>query len=418
MTLHDEMVAVGNKAGEASTALLRLHARKKNVILSGMADALEAAADTVMAANAEDMRQATEDGVSATDLDRLKLTPRSVPNMAGMLRTVADLRDPIGAKITRWIRPNGLEIIKRRVPIGVVAMIFESQPFVTVSASAFCIKTANAVILRGGPEAFRTNRAIVDAMGAGGRERGMPDGAVQMVATTDRAAVDELVKLDELVDLVVPRGGDGLVRQVVEKSTIPVLKHTSGVCHTYVDESADVQMALAICDNAKCQRPAVCNAMETLLVHEKIAPLFLPAVVSRLSGKGVTFRGDEASRVIVPDMAPAVENDWNAEYLDLRLAVRIVPSVDAAVAHINRYGSKHADAVVANSQAVRKTFSLEVDSAAVFINSSTRFNDGACFGMGAEVGVSTSKLHARGPMGLEELTTYKYLVHGKGQVRE
>jgi glutamate-5-semialdehyde dehydrogenase len=308
--------------------------------------------------------------------------------------------------------------VKRRVPIGVIAIIYESRPNVTADTACLCLKTSNAVILRGGREAARSNAAIADAMIEGGVKRGMPEHSVQLVRTADREAVRELVRLEGRVDLVIPRGGEALIRAVTEAALVPVIKHYKGVCHVYVDESADQEMALRIVENAKCQRPATCNAMEKLLVHEKIAGVFLPRVAARLFDRGVELRGDEASCRVVPQMKPATEEDWHAEYLDLILAVRVVPSVSAAVEHINRYGSRHSDAIVAASEEAQKVFADGVDSAAVYLNASTRFTDGGEFGMGAEIGISTDKLHARGPMGLEELTTYKYVVYGNGQLRE
>jgi glutamate-5-semialdehyde dehydrogenase len=298
-------------------------------------------------------------------------------------------------------------------------MIYEARPNVTADAAGLCFKTSNAVILRGGKESMQSNLAIVEALKAGGLKKGMPEHAIQFVATIDREAVRELVQLEGLVDVVIPRGGEGLIRAVVEQSRVPVIKHYKGVCHTYVDSSADLQMALRICENAKCQRPGVCNAMETLLVNSEVAKTFLP-MVAELLGKegGVELRGDEAARAIVPTMKSATEEDWYAEYLDLILAVRVVPSVKAAVDHVNSYGSNHSDAIIANAPEAQKVFTQEVNSAAVYVNASTRFTDGGEFGMGAEIGISTDKLHARGPMGLEELTTYKYVVRGTGQVRE
>jgi glutamate-5-semialdehyde dehydrogenase len=280
-----------------------------------------------------------------------------------------------------------------------------------------CIKTSNAIILRGGKEAIHSNRAIAEALVEGGKQKGLPENAIQLVRTTDHDAVRELVQLEGRVDMIIPRGGESLIRAVAEQARVPVLKHYKGVCHTYVDESADPEMAMAIVENAKCQRPGVCNAMETLLVHESIAGTFLPAAAKRLSELGVELRGDSAAKRIVPTMKEATEQDWSEEYLELILAVRVVPSVQAAAEHINRYGTRHSDAIIAESEAAQKVFAQEVDSATVYINASTRFTDGGEFGMGAEIGISTDKLHARGPMGLEELTTYKYLIYGKGQVR-
>jgi glutamate-5-semialdehyde dehydrogenase len=419
MGLHEEMLVLGEKAVAASRDLARLSARKKNTILLSMADEIEAAREILKQANGKDLEAARASGMSAALLDRLTLTDSRINAMAKGLREVSGLKDPVGAVISRWIRPNGLEILKTRIPIGVIAIIYESRPNVTADAAGLCFKTANAVILRGGKESLYSNQAIVEVLRAGGNKKGLPENAIQLVMTTDRDAVRELVQLEGKVDLVIPRGGESLIRAVVEQARVPVIKHYKGVCHTYVDASADLDMALKICENAKCQRPGVCNAMETLLVHEAVAEPFLKKVAARLgSDLKVELRGDEAARAIVPTMTPATEEDWSAEFLDLILAVRVVPSLKAAIDHINRYGSNHSDAIIADSPEAQKEFTHEVGSAAVYVNASTRFTDGAEFGMGAEIGISTDKLHARGPMGLEELTTYKYVISGDGQIRE
>jgi glutamate-5-semialdehyde dehydrogenase len=419
MGLHEDMVAMGDRAVMASRALARLTSRKKNAILQAMADEIEARRDALKTANGRDVAAAKAGGMTAALIDRLTLTDSRINAMAKGLRDVAGLKDPVGTTISRWIRPNGLEILKVRVPIGVIAIIFESRPNVTADAAGLCFKTANAVILRGGKEAIHSNQAIVDALQAGGKKKGLPDDAIQLITTTDREAVKELVQLEGKVDLAIPRGGEGLIRAVVEQARVPVIKHYKGVCHVYVDEAADLEMALKITENAKCQRPGVCNAMETLLVHSAVAGQFLPMVAKRLGKElKVELRGDEAARAMVPSMLPATEGDWYAEYLDLILAVRVVPSLQAAIEHINKYGSNHSDAIVTNAPAAQKTFTQDVGSAAVYVNASTRFTDGGEFGMGAEIGISTDKLHARGPMGLEELTTYKYVISGTGQVRE
>ncbi len=419
MGLHEDMLMLGNKAVAASRELARLTARKKNTILLAMADEIESSREILKQANSRDLEAARASGMTASLLDRLTLTDSRINAMAKGLREISGLKDPVGAVISRWIRPNGLEILKTRVPIGVIAIIFESRPNVTADASGLCFKTANAVILRGGKEAIESNQAIVAVLQAGGKKKGLPENAIQLVTTTDREAVRELVQLEGKVDLVIPRGGESLIRAVVEQARVPVIKHYKGVCHTYVDASADLNMALKICENAKCQRPGVCNAMETLLVHEAVAAPFLQRVAARLGEElHVELRGDEAARAIIPTMTPATEEDWNAEYLDLILAVRVVPSLQAAIEHISRYGSNHSDAIIADSPEAQKEFTREVGSAAVYVNASTRFTDGAEFGMGAEIGISTDKLHARGPMGLEELTTYKYVISGDGQIRE
>ena len=419
MGLHEEMLRMGDHAVAASRALARLSARKKNAILLAMADEIEGRREALKASNVIDLEAAKASGMSTALLDRLTLTDSRISGMAKGLREVSGLKDPVGSVISRWIRPNGLEIVKTRVPIGVIAIIYEARPNVTADAAGLCFKTANAVILRGGKEAMKSNLAIVEALQAGGRQKGLPDHAIQLVTTTDRDAVKELVQLEGRVDLAIPRGGESLIRAVVEQARVPVIKHYKGVCHTYVDASADLDMALRICENAKCQRPGVCNAMETLLVHEAVAGHFLPRLAARLGGElKVELRGDEASRAIVTSIKAATEEDWSAEYLDMILAIRVVSSVKAAIDHISKYGSNHSDAIIADASEAQKEFTHEVNSAAVYVNASTRFTDGAEFGMGAEIGISTDKLHARGPMGLEELTTYKYVISGDGQIRE
>ena len=419
MGLHEDMVALAERAVAASRVLADLSARRKNAILLAWADALEARRDVLKQANSRDVEAAKAAGMAAALVDRLTLTDSRIAAMAKGLRDVAGLKDPVGRVLSRTVRPNGLEIRKVRVPIGVIAILYESRPNVTADAAGLCFKAGNAVILRGGKEALQSNQAIVETLRAGGKKKGLPEHAVQLVETTDREAVRELVQLEGKVDLAIPRGGESLIRAVVEQARVPVIKHYKGVCHTYVDATADLGMALRICENAKCQRPGVCNAMETLLVHREVAEKFLPMLALRLGRQlKVELRGDEAARAIVPAMKEAVEADWYAEYLDLILAVRVVPSVEAAIAHINKYGSNHSDSIVTQSPEAGKRFTREVNSAVVYVNASTRFTDGGEFGLGAEIGISTDKLHARGPMGLEELTTYKYIVRGNGQIRE
>ncbi|MCX6996734.1 MAG: glutamate-5-semialdehyde dehydrogenase [Kiritimatiellaeota bacterium] len=418
MSLHEEMLEMGDRAVAAARALAPLSSRRKNAILEAMAGELDAQRAALLQANAADLAAARTAGLSPALLDRLHLTAARVDAMIKGIHDVMALKDPVGTRLSRWLRPNGLEIHKIRVPIGVIAIIYEARPNVTADAAVLCLKASNAVILRGGSEALRSNQAIAAALQVGGAKKGLPEGAVQLVATTDRDAVRELVQLEGRVDLAIPRGGEGLIRAVVEHAYVPVIKHYKGVCHVYVDASADERMALDICENAKCQRPGVCNAIEKVLVHEKVAAAFLPKLVARLGARGVTFRGDEAALRIVPAMSPATAEDWSTEYLDLILTVGVVPDVQAAVAHINRYGSHHSDAIIAADEAAQQAFTQGVDSAAVYVNASTRFTDGGEFGMGAEIGISTDKLHARGPMALEELTTYKYVIWGSGQVRK
>lgn len=417
MTIHNDMIEMGDRAVTASRELLLLNPRKKKAILQSMADELEKRKAQLKQANAKDIEEGKTAGLSNAMLDRLLLTDGRIDSMIHGIRAVSSLKDPIGTKISRWIRPNGLEIIKKRVPIGVIVIIYESRPNVTADTVALCLKTSNAVILRGGKEAINSNAAIADVLIEGGIKKDMPENAIQLVRTTNREAVKELVQMEGRVDLVMPRGGEELIRTVTELARVPVIKHFKGVCHTYVDESADFDMALAIAENAKCQRPGVCNAMEKILIHEKIAKEFLPRLTDRLGKLGVEFRGDAAARAIVPGIKAATENDWYAEYLDLILAVRIVPSVKDAISHINKYGSRHSDAIITEDEKAKEMFTQEVDSATVYVNASTRFTDGGEFGMGAEIGISTDKIHARGPMGLEELTTYKYVIFGSGQTR-
>jgi glutamate-5-semialdehyde dehydrogenase len=418
MSLHDEMIQMGDRAVAAARALARLSARRKNSILQAMADELDARRADIKAANEKDMEAGRQGGLPAALLDRLLLSDARMEGMIKGIRSIVGLKDPVGGKISRWIRPNGLVIQKVRVPIGVIAIIYEARPNVTADAASLCFKTSNAVILRGGKEAMQSNLAIASAMMEGGMKKGLPENAIQVVATTDRDAVRELVQMEGRVDLAIPRGGEGLIRAVAEQARVPVIKHYKGVCHVYVDESADLDMALKIVENSKCQRPGVCNAIEKVLVHEKVAATFLPRMAELLRARGVELRGDALARAVVPDMKEAVEDDWHAEYLDLILAVRVVSDTRAAIEHINRYGSHHSDSIVAANESAQKTFTDEVDSATVYVNASTRFTDGGEFGMGAEIGISTDKLHARGPMGLEELTTYKYVILGSGQIRE
>ncbi len=417
MNLHEEMVAMGDRAVVAARALAQLSARRKNSVLEAMAEELDARRETLKAANARDMEAAKQAGLSGAMLDRLLLTDSRIDAMIKGIRDVVGLKDPVGQKISKWMRPNGLEIVKVRVPIGVIAIIYEARPNVTADSSVLCIKTGNAVILRGGKEALHSNHAIAEALQAGGKKKGLPDHAIQVVATTDRDAIRELVQLEGRVDLAIPRGGEGLIRAVTEHARVPVIKHYKGICYLYVHASADRAMALKIVENAKCQRPGVCNAAEHVLIDEAIAAEFLPELVQTLRARNVELRGDEAARTIVSDLKPATDADWDTEYLDLIMGVKIVKGLDEAIDFINAHGSHHSDAIIANDPAAQREFTERVDSATVYVNASTRFTDGGEFGMGAEIGISTDKLHARGPMGLEELTTYKYVIHGSGQIR-
>ncbi len=418
MDVKDQILKIGADAKAASRALAKLSTRKKNAILEAMADELDAQRETIQSENAKDLAAGKEAGLSAAMLDRLALTDARIDGMIKGLRDVAVLSDPVGAEISTWNRPNGLEIRKIRVPIGVIGIIFESRPNVTCDAAALCFKTSNAVILRGGKEALHSNMAIAKAMQAGGASKGMPANAIQLVPTTDREAVKVMCQMTDYLNLIIPRGGEGLIRAVTEMSHVPVIKHYKGVCHTYIDAAADLDQAWRIAENAKCQRPGVCNAMETLLVHKDIAEEFLPEMGRIFAKQGVEMRGDETVCNLIAEARPATEEDWYEEYLEMILAIRVVDDVDAAIAHINQYGSGHSDAIVTQDEKAEKAFLAEVDAASVYVNASTRFTDGAEFGMGAEIGISTDKLHARGPMGLEELTTYKFVIYGKGQIRD
>lgn len=417
MTLHEEMVAMGDRAVAAARALAQLSARRKNSVLEAMAAELDARRAAIQEANARDMEAAKAAGLSGAMLDRLLLTDSRIDAMIKGIRDVMGLKDPVGQKISKWMRPNGLEILKVRVPIGVIAIIYESRPNVTADASILCIKTGNAVILRGGKEALHSNQALADALQAGGKKKGLPDFSIQLVGTTDRDAIRELVQLEGRVDLAIPRGGEGLIRAVTEHARVPVIKHYKGVCYIYVHASANPAMALQIVENAKCQRPGVCNAAEHVLVDEALAATFVPELVRTLRARNVELRGDEGARAWVPDLKAATDADWDTEYLDLIMGVKVVPGIQAAIDFINRHGSHHSDAIVAEDPAAQRAFTDQVDSATVYVNASTRFTDGAEFGLGAEIGISTDKLHARGPMGLEELTTYKYVIRGNGQIR-
>ncbi|NCD33728.1 MAG: glutamate-5-semialdehyde dehydrogenase [Spartobacteria bacterium] len=418
MNLHQQMLTMGEQAVKASRVLSTLSTRRKNAILEAMAEELEAYRPAIKEANSRDMDAARASGLSAAMLDRLELSDARIDAMIRGIMNVVGLEDPVGKDISTWIRPNGLEIRKTRVPIGVMGLIYESRPNVTVDATVLCIKTSNAVILRGGKEAMHSNQILARIMQQGGEKKGLPEHAIQLIETTDRDAIRELCQLEGLVDLIIPRGGEGLIRAVTECARVPVIKHYKGVCHVYVDEAADMNMAVEICVNAKCQRPGVCNAIEKVLVHEKIAPDFLPLLAETLIAHGVELRGDERACCFVMDgMTRAVAADWDEEYLDLILAIGVVSSLEEAIERINAHGSHHSDAIITTDENVMKQFSRDVDSATVYINASTRFTDGGEFGMGAEIGISTDKLHARGPMGLEELTTYKYVIYGKGQIR-
>ena len=420
MTLLEQMTQLASQAKAASRQLARLTTAEKNACLLAMAEALERNAAALKTANALDMEVGARLGLSAAMLDRLKLDDKRIAGMAAGLREVSALPDPVGRVLDERTRPNGLRLQKVTVPIGVVVIIYESRPNVTADAASLCFKSGNATILRGGKEALNSNRLIADTMVAAGRaalnER-FPTHAIQVVPIPDREAIPALLSLTQYIDLCMPRGGEGLIRAVAECSKVPVIKHYKGVCHVFVDEAADLDMAVRICHNAKVQRPGVCNAMETLLVHEGAARAFLPEMARQFAAAGVVLRGCPATREIIKEAEPATEEDWYAEYLDLILAVKIVKNIDEALAHIARYGSSHTEAIVTRNYERARRFLREADSSVVLVNASTRFNDGGQLGLGAEIGISTSKLHAFGPMGVEELTTAKFVVLGDGQIR-
>ena len=427
MNVTEQMTLLAKQAKAASRALVRLSTAEKNACLLAMADALEAKRDAIKQANALDMEFGATSGLSAAMLDRLKLDDKRIAGMAKGLREVAALNDPVGRILDERTRPNGLKLQKISTPIGVVVIIYESRPNVTADAASLCFKSGNATILRGGKEALNSNQIIAATMIKAARETiaKFPEHAIQVLATADREAIPALLSLTQYVDLCMPRGGEGLIRAVTECSKVPVIKHYKGVCHVFVDAAADLKMAEEIVLNAKCQRPGVCNAMETLLVDESVAKTFLPQLAPGLSSKQVELRCDAIALGILQTaignqksaLKPATEQDWFTEYNDYILNVRVVSGVGAAVEHINHYGSGHSDTVVTSHEATAKEFMAEVDSATVYWNASTRFTDGGEFGMGAEIGISTDKIGARGPMGLEELTSYKWLGFGSGQVR-
>ena len=408
---------LAQQAKNASTKLAITSAKVRNEALIHMADALVAAVPSVLKANAEDVRLAKECGVKPSFIDRLTLDEKRIEGMANGMRKVALLPDPIGKSDGVVVRPNGLRIEKRRVPLGVIGIIYEARPNVTADAIALCIKSGNACVLRGGSEAILSNSAICDALSKAAEDSGIPKGAIQLLRDTDRAAANEMMQLNGLIDVLIPRGGAGLIQSIVKNATVPVIETGVGVCHVYIDESADLAMAADIIENAKCSRPSVCNAAETLLVHERVANLALPEIAQRLAERGVELRCDARSRLLMSGSIEATEEDWSTEYNDLILSVKVVDSFDDAVHHIETYGTHHSDAIITTRYDVAERFLNEVNSAAVYVNASTRFTDGEEFGFGAEIGISTQKLHARGPMGLDELTTVKYVIRGKGQIR-
>ena len=417
MTLHEEITRIGVNARDAAQKMRSLSPAVKNAALFNAAQGLRAAEEELKAANARDLEAGRAKGLSSAMLDRLELTGPRIEAMAAGLEAVAALPDPVGDIVRQTVHPNGMRIAQIRQPLGVVAIIYESRPNVTADAAALCLKSGNATILRGGSEAIHSNMAIARVFMDGAVAASVPEHAVQIITTTDRAAVGALLQMDEYIDVVVPRGGKGLIARIMEESRIPVVAHLDGVCHVYVDAGADPAMAQSIVLNAKLQRPGVCNAMETLLVHESIAREFLPDAAQGLEAGECELRGCARTRQII-ECKEATEEDWTTEYLDKTLSIKVVDSLDAAIDHINRYGSHHSDSIVTERYEAAERFLDEVDSAAVYVNASTRFTDGFEFGLGAEIGISTNKLHCRGPMALQELTCLKYIIRGAGQIRE
>ena len=417
MSILETIESMSQRAREASRLMARAHSEAKNLALREMAALLRQHRTEIQAENSKDVA-AAEAELGAAKIDRLRITDRVLEDMATGLEEVAQLSDPVGTIGKMWTRPNGIKVGKMRIPLGVIGIIYESRPNVTVDAAGLCLKAGNAVILRGGSEAINSNSCLASILQEALKKGGLPGDGVQVVSTTDRQAVTELLKQEENIDLIIPRGGESLIRFVVENAHMPVLKHYKGVCHIFVDASADITMAESICMNAKVQRPGVCNAMETLLVHEAVAESFLPRVAKSLSEAGVELRGCQRTQTILPGTKEAAEADWFEEYLDLILAVRVVPNMAGAIEHIEAYGSMHTEAIITTDYQRAHQFLQKVDSSVVLVNASTRFNDGYQLGLGAEIGISTSKLHAFGPMGVEELTTNKFVVLGDGQVRE
>jgi len=415
--IKSRVIEIAEKAKSAATVLARLSSDAKNRVLMDMAEELIRQAGMLIGENAKDIEKAKQLGLSTAMIDRLALKESTIEGIAKGLREVAALPDPVGKVTSMWRRPNGLLVGRMRIPLGVIGIIYESRPNVTVDAAALCLKSGNAVILRGGSEAIQSNIAIAGILQSVLRKRGIPEEAVQVIPMTEREAVREMLQLEEYIDLIIPRGGEDLIRAVVNESKIPVIKHYKGVCHIFVDESADFDMAVTICMNAKTQRPGVCNAMETLLVHQNIAERFLPFVAGRLKDAGVVLKGCERTIKILPDIEKAQEDDWYREYLDLILSVRIVANLDEAIVHIEKYGSLHTESIITGNYQNAQRFLNDVNSSTVLVNASTRFSDGFELGLGAEIGISTTKLHAFGPMGLEELTTTKFIIYGNGQVR-
>lgn len=418
MTIAAQVSRIAADAREASLAMARLSTTAKNDMLLAMAAELQGQAAHLVVENARDLEAGKQKGLSTAMLDRLMLDEKRIAGIADALREVAALPDPVGEVTGMWKRPNDLMVGKMRIPLGTIGIIYEARPNVTADAAALCLKAGNAVVLRGGSEAIHSNRAIAEVLQGVMKQMGIPVAALSLIPFTEREGVLEMLKQEEFIDLIIPRGGESLIRFVVENSRIPVIKHYKGVCHIFVDESADFDKAERIIVNSKVQRPGVCNALETLLIHKSVAAVFIPRIAATLGGLKVELRGDDQFRRYAPSATPATEADWQAEYLELILACRVVDDMDAAIAHINRYGSLHTESIITCDYSRAQRFIREVNSSCVMVNASTRFADGNQLGLGAEIGISTTKLHSFGPMGLEDLTTTKFIVYGDGQVRE
>jgi len=417
MNIREDILKIARQAKMASQELANLSSSTKNRALLRMAESIEKNRERIIEENKKDVNLANKKELSKALIDRLTLDEKRIRQMSKSLEEIVNIEDPIGIIKEIRKRPNGLQIGKMVVPLGVIGIIYEARPNVTIDAAALCLKAGNATILRGGSEAIYSNIILADLLKKAGQEAGLPSGSIQLIKTTDRRAVTEMLKLNTYIDVIIPRGGEELIQVVMENSTIPVIKHYKGICHIYVDEEADLRMAEEISFNAKVQRPGVCNAMETLLVNEKIAAEFLPGMIKRLQEAAVEIRGDEKTCQIARGIKKASEEDWQTEYLDLILSIKVVEGIEEAINHINNYGSHHSDAIITNNYAKSRQFLQKIDSAAVYVNASTRFTDGAEFGLGAEIGISTQKLHARGPMGTNELTSTKFIIWGDGQVR-
>ena len=413
----EELLKKGALAKEASFKLTAISTETKNKALVSIAKALRENSDIIIEANAKDIKNAKEKGTRESMIDRLTLTKERIDSISDGVLQVVELKDPIGETIDKWTRPNGLNISRKRVPMGVIAIIFEARPNVTVDAAVLCLKTSNAVILRGGSEAINSNKAIMKIMQDAAYSAGIPQGSMAIIEDTSRETAKELMKMNGYIDLLIPRGGAGLIKSVVENATVPVIETAAGNCHTYVDSDCDFEMAIKIIENAKVSRPSVCNALETLLIDQKIADSFFPQICDVLKNHNVEIRGCEICKAICPDISSASEEDWYTEYNDYIISVKIVNGIDEAISHINKYNTKHSEAIITNNKENAEKFLATVDAAAVYVNASTRFTDGFEFGFGAEIGISTQKMHARGPMGLEQLTSVKYIIEGNGQIR-